>query len=1289
MAEALCTAAGGAYHGLGTACATAVHPIVAVARLVGTVRSAADGTAIVGADVTLSGVGTTTTNDQGEYAFSDVMPGEIDLTASKAGFTEITESVTVLPSSRIIHDLALPPGTSRTIKPVVTQVKGKYCGPNHHVYYFTNVTLTETFTATVNWNGLTPHMVEFKSPNGSHYEHGSGTSFTSNFNMGSAFPLNGKLTVIAEAANGQRSDPKVANFDMLARPNHLSHATFVATPVGNTLKYHTESISGSVPYSQQHGASQLPETINGRTVHLLGKNPHRYGTGYWGKADVTDNGIVNANLQEYLAESYRLTKMGGRSRTLKNGGPMKWTYQSSGKDRSGGSWLPTGSTTVGAYFEENIPPIPLYFFIGPVPIYFQGHLEVGLQAHFVLDHWQQMPSGWWVPVWRVTIDLDPFPYAEGDVGCGINGVCSLEGYLGVRLAMVVEFPNPDPIQAYRVGMCWGARFEFLFHTYDLWNQTENWNLINWARGADAGYPPPVLRLAPRDYLASKQGYAVFVANDRIRGPRNGPTTEFPLQLNVYPKSAPDLVALGNDLLVVWLHDDPTRTRYNRTEVVYSRYDAASQTWSAPVAVADDGTADFGPKLAVLPNGDALLAWANVKEAIVEPGEPNDACAPTCQTECEGEPDPNCLEHCLTECKFAELKSKMEIVVAQYSAALGQWAAPVVLTSNEYIDHSPMIAAAPDGTALVAWISNATGEIFDTPGAASDLRYARFDGLGWTTGDIATNVPSIWKSALAHKSTEAVLVFSADTDGNTSTVDDRELMATTFDGLAWSGVTQITSNAVEDNNPQLAYDPSGTLLLVWYNGGDVLFADNLALAGTTAVVDRDETPHMGAADFRLATAGDGRRALSWQDTSAGGVDTSYVTFDAGAQAWSKPQTLSAEVRRDAAMDWAFAPAFTADGELVIVYNRVQLGHQTVQAMDEFGDIMDVSNVPYPIQTDLYCLRRQLVGDLAVSADGIGSSTPNPAGGELAALSATVRNVGDKPMSDVEVVFYDGPPGTPQSRVIGRGLVPGLLRAGDQAAVKVPWLVPDLAEARDLYVVIDPNGVQPDSNLANNTAVSPDVMTPDPYIESVGADSISPTDRVITVRVGNVAGLSASGLTVTLRRDAPDGELLATLPIADTVAALGYYDVSWVWSNAAPFPAGWVEVFAIVNAGKPADDFDPNNNVRSVILRNEVVEFDCNENGYSDTYDIAAGTSLDCNSNVVPDECDTIDYGDFNADSQVDFADYVELEGTLAGPGSAPNVSLPACLPAYLAAFDFDGDADLDLADFASFQTAYGG
>ncbi len=96
------------------------------------------------------------------------------------------------------------------------------------------------------------------------------------------------------------------------------------------------------------------------------------------------------------------------------------------------------------------------------------------------------------------------------------------------------------------------------------------------------------------------------------------------------------------------------------------------------------------------------------------------------------------------------------------------------------------------------------------------------------------------------------------------------------------------------------------------------------------------------------------------------------------------------------------------------------------------------------------------------------------------------------------------------------------------------------------------------------------------------------------------------------------------------------------------------------------------------------FDCNGNNVPDECDIEDGVSSDCNADAVPDECDQIAGGDFNADGLVNAADVVGLVDCLAGPEVAPNPSGASCAPTCLAAFDFDGDDDVDLRDFADWQ-----
>lgn len=97
--------------------------------------------------------------------------------------------------------------------------------------------------------------------------------------------------------------------------------------------------------------------------------------------------------------------------------------------------------------------------------------------------------------------------------------------------------------------------------------------------------------------------------------------------------------------------------------------------------------------------------------------------------------------------------------------------------------------------------------------------------------------------------------------------------------------------------------------------------------------------------------------------------------------------------------------------------------------------------------------------------------------------------------------------------------------------------------------------------------------------------------------------------------------------------------------------------------------------------DACEADCNNNDIPDECDVAAGTSLDINDNGLPDECEcTAGGGDVVYDGMLDLEDAAVLVVCLAGPGV---YAAPGCLPV-----DMDGDCDVDLADWAHFQTVFG-
>lgn len=73
------------------------------------------------------------------------------------------------------------------------------------------------------------------------------------------------------------------------------------------------------------------------------------------------------------------------------------------------------------------------------------------------------------------------------------------------------------------------------------------------------------------------------------------------------------------------------------------------------------------------------------------------------------------------------------------------------------------------------------------------------------------------------------------------------------------------------------------------------------------------------------------------------------------------------------------------------------------------------------------------------------------------------------------------------------------------------------------------------------------------------------------------------------------------------------------------------------------------------------------------------AVDCNGTGQPDSCDDVSGGDFDASGSVGPADVAALVDCLAGPTQLPDPAQGGCATTCLAAFDSDGDGDVDSVD----------
>lgn len=140
---------------------------------------------------------------------------------------------------------------------------------------------------------------------------------------------------------------------------------------------------------------------------------------------------------------------------------------------------------------------------------------------------------------------------------------------------------------------------------------------------------------------------------------------------------------------------------------------------------------------------------------------------------------------------------------------------------------------------------------------------------------------------------------------------------------------------------------------------------------------------------------------------------------------------------------------------------------------------------------------------------------------------------------------------------------------------------------------------------------------------------------------------------------------------------------VYRHVPGAPKGWVEVARLTNPDGTFDD----GFAESVTLSGDralvaAPRADCPDgrDECGAAYGFAIG-SVDCNENGVPDECDSLPAGDFDADGAVDLNDWRWLTDCWTGPGDPLSPTPLGCAQTCRAAFDFDANGVVGLEDAA--------
>jgi len=665
---------------------------------------------------------------------------------------------------------------------------------------------------------------------------------------------------------------------------------------------------------------------------------------------------------------------------------------------------------------------------------------------------------------------------------------------------------------------------------------------------EAGLLAPAWRLLGRDYAGAD--YARFVAGSELGAAGHsspvtppaalvtGHTTETPLVLNIYPLADPALAVRADGARVVlWVHDDVSRPIGQSEEIHAAHWDGAS--WVTAI-LTTDAWQDFNPLVTYDAQGDAVALWERSNTVWFSP---------------------------TLTITYAR---SFEIATAVWDHGAGQWSEVLTLTSDSRMDVTPHLARGQDGALLALWRTGDGTDLVGTLTHPLSLTYALWDGTAWSTPTAALGgLANVLDVDLAvYSATRAALVLAQDGDGDLGTGSDGEIAYATWDGTAWSGLTLLTSDAITDSHPAVAYDPAGEPVVVWLRAGDVV--QQVGWAGAPVVV-RPASTSGAFLDLDLAGAPDGNLALVWQTLGASGADAAYSIYDPLHASWGADHALMA----DPALDESFAPALGADA-LLMAYQKVTIEFVTLTYDISPTLTITVPNVPQPVQADLYFLEHTIGNDLAVGVGDLVVSPPNPAPGASAVLTATIHNAGDLAIVGGEVAFYDGAPGAGGTLIGITQTLPGPFRAATTATVSVAWTVPAGDIPHPLYVVADPANTLAEGDETNNITSH---LTVQPDLAVGWAHSNHSTAALtLTAVVANSGVTSAEGpFTVTFRAADPvTGTLLGAVEVTPTVPAGGAVTVTLALTDPAVL-VGLGDLFwTVADAGGAIPEADEANN-----------------------------------------------------------------------------------------------------------------
>jgi len=940
--------------------------------------------------------------------------------------------------------------------------------------FIQGVGLNATFTGVTDWNGFQPGQY--------HFDHSNGTRVTRkvafhSYDMGRDFAPGESFQITAESDNGTQSTPIQADFAVIPAPPGLTPDMVRPDLGGASFGYTGEIEAGTAPR-----LTTLLEPVQvavPEDVPVYGRSPLSVGLQTGLEARINSTGQARYFMSppqgqpgiEAADASFGKGGLDGEIRFSFDPDRSEWSFAGGRLTSALDDTQDAASGGIEVQLGEDL-----------IPLWLEPELDFSLVSENAVQAWDNSTglsfNGTMTPAWSSQLSSIFAP----------NPNLVTEGFFGARAEMLLDMEKDPALQRAVAALQGRATRTEMLHQFSQ----PGWQ-VSWTSPEPSG-------------TLSTNGSATWLSLPRDYGNGTASSETLPdgaalfVQEDVFPYSAPQMAEQSGTPYLLWLSDDKTKPEANRTSLVFST--RSNGNWTSAQPVSEDGSADFAPALGGN-NATLFAAWQNTRHDLSStPG-------------------------------YAEMRAKQEISVSANSN--GTWGEQTSLTDNSYLDHSPVLAGSGN-QAMVLWLANGANALPGSPAEPNDIVFSVFDGQQWSaSADAARGRSAVLSADLAYNSTgSAILVWSEDADGNLGTQNDQDLFSMSYSAGTWSEPVNITSNGNSNLNPQLFQNQSGSVGLLWCQGGKIKHVQSMSdLAPSTTVWDAGSAS--GAIDFELAWSPDGSKALVWSGAAPGHQDVLALAYDRTSDQWGEPVNLT----RSPAVERSVATAFDSSGHLLLAYNRVNTSVQE-QEVDTGAGTLSLQ-VPQVESTDFCMASLPLQSNLAVHEQQV--RIPDSVDfSRQWEMNATISNRGFQ-ISEANATanVYDGLPDE-GGRLLGSSRIPQPVMPGQQLNLSFESLapVPEPELSDRVYVFIDPEENLPDT-FRDDNCVGFELFEPDLAISRwLERPSTDETANALVATVRNTGTAAAANATVRIEDD--HGTALYETVIPD-IAPGEAFDVSY--------------------------------------------------------------------------------------------------------------------------------------------------